>query len=217
MLTPQNFIAPVCLTAVTLFGVWAIAMYFRFSKTSSGKLVDTEFFLTARKTQEWHMIAYGFFATSVGSGVIFGPASYVLGGGGVIGLACYAFFAGFPLIIVARMGTVIQARFATPMSLGSFAKWRFGHMFHLYVVFNVFINLGIALAVEYTSIGALFKEYLNTPVWVPILVVGLVTMAYTIAGGLYVSILTDGVQSIVILLLVEIGRASCRERVLAIV
>jgi hypothetical protein len=74
----------------------------------------------------------------------------------------------------------------------------------VYVTLNVFLNLGIALAVEYTSIGSLFQNYLSTASWIPILVVGLVTMAYTIAGGLYVSILTDQIQSIFILSLIGI-------------
>jgi Na+/proline symporter len=204
MLTPENFITPLCLSSVILFGAWALFKYVQFTKTKQGMEMDTEFFLTARGTQPWPRIAWGLFATSVGSGVIFGPASYVLSGGGVVGMVCYSFFAGFPLIVVAYMGKRIKSRFPKPMSIASFAEYRFGKAMQIYVTANVLFNLGIALAVEYTAIGGLFKTYLNTPEWVPILTVGLVTMAYTIAGGLFISILTDQVQSIFIITMISV-------------
>jgi hypothetical protein len=68
MLTPSNFVVPLCLGGVALFGVWALAMYFKFSQSHAGKQVDTEFFLTARGTQPWYRVGWGLFATSVGAG-----------------------------------------------------------------------------------------------------------------------------------------------------
>ena len=74
----------------------------------SGKLdFTTDFFLTARGTQPWYRVAWGFFATSVGAGAIFSIASFVTNpiyGGGYIGLIMYSFFAGFPLILISVMG-----------------------------------------------------------------------------------------------------------------
>ena len=67
---------------------------------------------------------------------------------------------------------------------------------HSYISLNVLFNLGIAIIVEYTAIGSLFASYLQIANWVPILVVSVVTVTYTIFGGLYVSILTDQIQSI---------------------
>lgn len=183
MLTAENFVSPLCLAAVVLFGLWAIFMYFRFSKSQAGKKVDTEFFLTARNTQPWYRVAWGLFATSVGAGSIFGPASFVLGGAGWIGMLVYSVFSGLPLIIIAHMGSFIKQRFPKPMSIASFGAWRFGRGMEVYITLLVLLNLGIALAAEYTAIGALFSTYLNTPAWIPILTVGIVTMAYTIAGG----------------------------------
>jgi Na+/proline symporter len=138
----------------------------------------------------------------LGSGVIFGPASYVLSGGGVIGMICYSLFAGIPLVVVASLGKIIKSRMQKPMSIASFANVRFGKLMNLYISTNVLINLGIALSVEYTVIGALFKQYLDIPGWIPILTVGVTTMVYTIVGGIYVSILTDQIQSIVTITLI---------------
>lgn len=101
------------------------------------------------------------------------------------------------------MGPLIRSRTEKPMSIASFAKVRFGNAMNVYVTANVLLNLSVAMSVEYTAIGALFKEHLSTPEWIPITVVGFVTMAYTIAGGLYISILTDQIQSIFIILLIS--------------
>ncbi len=201
MLTPQNFILPLCIAAVLGFGLWAIWM---FLNRHTEEPVDTEFFLTARNTQPWNRVAWGLFVTSIGSGVIFGPASFVLSGGGWIGLVTYSVFAGLPLVIIASLGSVIRSRIPKPMSIASFAKWRYGTAMEILISLNVLFNLGIALAVEYTAVGSLFVQYLDTSPWVPILVVGIATMGYTIAGGLYISIITDQAQSYLIVLLVSI-------------
>ena len=48
---------------------------------------------------------------------------------------------------------------------------------------------------EYTVIGALFKDYVGSENYPMVIVVGILTMAYTAYGGLYVSILTDQIQA----------------------
>ena len=52
------------------------------------------------------------------------------------------------------------------------------------------------MAAEYTAVGALFNDFLSTPAFVPIIVIGCITMLYTAVGGLYVSIVTDQWQSL---------------------
>lgn len=44
----------------------------------------------------------------------------------MIGMVVYSVFAGLPLVIVAHMGTIIKSRLPKPMSIASFAHWRFG-------------------------------------------------------------------------------------------
>ena len=158
--------------------------------------MDTEFFLTARNSQPWQRVAWGLFGSSLGAGVVFSISAFALYGGGIIGLAVYAISTGLPLVLVAHMGSTIKQRLSRPMSIASFARWRFGRAMQIYISLNVLFNLGVAMCVEYTAIGSLFSSFLGTPSWVPIVVVGTVTLVYTIAGGLYVSILTDQVQAI---------------------
>jgi Na+/proline symporter len=202
-LTPTNFVAPLCFLAVISFGILAIFLYKK--AVSNNELVFTpEFFLTARNTQPWYRVAWGFYACTIGAGVIFSVPSFVTNkefGGGVVGLFTYSFFSGFPFLIIAYAGTYIKKRFPKVLSIGSYAKWRFGTVFQTWVTINVLFNLGIALSVEYTAIGSLAVDYLGIQRWVPIVLVGLVTMLYTAVGGLYIALITDQFQSIFILLM----------------
>lgn len=125
-------------------------------------------------------------------------------GAGWLGLISYSVFAGLPLLLCALMGKSIKNRFPEVMSIGSYANWRFGKLFQTWVTLNVFINLSVALIVEYTAIGSLAVDFLGIPAYVPIVVVGIVTMIYTTCGGLYISLLTDQFQSIFILLMLAI-------------
>jgi Na+/proline symporter len=207
MLTPTNFIAPLVLSVVVLFGVLAIGIYFYTLKKGYIKEDDTEFFLTAKNTAPWYRIAWGFYCCSIGAGVLFSVPAFVahpVYGGGSVGLAMYAFFAGFPFIIVAYLGSYIRKRFPEVLSIGSFARWRFGQYFQAWVTLNVLFNLGVALTVEYTSVGSLASNFLGIPNWVPIVVVAVVTIIYTAAGGLYISLVTDQIQAIFIFMLLSV-------------
>ncbi|KAI8900142.1 hypothetical protein BC833DRAFT_583163 [Globomyces pollinis-pini] len=206
MLTPANFVLPCCIGAVILFGVLAIYVYTR--ALSSGVLINsTEFFLTAKNTQPWYRVAWGFYACSVGASAMFAIPQFVTDkqyGGGYLGLFFYSFFYGFPFIIIAYSGIYIKKRFPKVLSIGSYCKWRFGKPFATWVTLNVLFNLGIALCAELTAVGSLSNTLLGVSPWIPIVTVAIVTMIYTTVGGLYVSILTDQIQSIFILLILAI-------------
>ncbi|KAH9248114.1 hypothetical protein BASA83_003392 [Batrachochytrium salamandrivorans] len=184
-----------------LFGLSAVL--YSFFGTDQSK-VDTEYFLTARNTQPIHRIAWSFFAASMGAWVLYGPASFVGDpsfGAGYLGLISYSLFTGLPLIMLAFMGTYIRKNVPRATSIASFGRWRFGFLAEIFIMLIVMFNLGVALTAEYTAIGGIFNDFFGVPSWVPILVVGLVTMSYTATGGLYVSIVTDQWQAMVAILL----------------
>ncbi|KAI8904124.1 hypothetical protein EDD86DRAFT_92409 [Gorgonomyces haynaldii] len=198
-LTEQNFVLPLALATDVLFGIFALVMFYRFTNSALGKNLDTEFFLTARDTQPWYRIGWGLFAQGIGSGVITGAPIFSITGSGWISLITYPLSSGLPILLGAYMGDLIRNRYSRPLSIANFAQWRYGKFYQVYVTLNVLLNLGVAMAVEYTTIGALFNQFLFVPAYVPIIVVGIVTMTYTILGGLYVSIITDQVQTLFVL------------------
>lgn len=199
-LTPANFVMPIALSSVVLFGCIAVGAYFYAVRSGSIKFT-TDFFLTARESQPWYRVAWAFYATNMGASVITSIASFVCIGGGYVGLISYALFSGLPLILVAYLGTIIKKQFPEALSIGSYSRWRFGRAFQAWVVFNVLLNLSIALTAEFTAIGSVYENLIGQPAWIPIVVVAIVTMIYTAAGGLYISLFTDFVQSIFLLLL----------------
>ena len=143
----------------------------------------------------------------VGSAVIFAVPAFIVDqqyGGGWVALITYPLFSGLPLIIVAFVGKAIKKSYPNPLSIGSYTRWRFGRFFQFRVTVNVLLNLGIALAVEFTAIGQIFAQYIGVQPWVPILVSAITTMVYTAADGLFISLITDVVQSAFIMLLLVI-------------
>ena len=60
------------------------------------------------------------------------------------------------------------------------------------------------MTAEYTTIGSLFQDFVGSVNWPIIITVGIVTMIYTMYGGLYISIVTDQVQAIVTIVFIAI-------------
>jgi Na+/proline symporter len=194
----------VCVPVILLFGGLALWI----AKNSEHRLnKSTEFFLSARNTQSTARTAWSFYASSVGAWVLFGPAAFTVDsfyGAGIFGLVCYAVFAGLAVVVVAYSGSFIRQRYPNSLSIGHYAKMRYGRGMEIYVAILVLLNLSIAMAAEYTGVGQLFSEVLGVSAMVPILTVGLVTLAYTAVGGLYVSIITDVYQAIFTIILLAI-------------
>eukprot|EP00842_Homolaphlyctis_polyrhiza_P004622 jgi/Hompol1/5160/HPOL_004187-RA len=193
----QSIVIPLCITVVIVFGIAALLLsYLRFH---SGVKDSTEFFLTARNSQGTLRVAWSLMCTAVGAGVLYSPSSFVTDpyfGAGWLGLLNYSFFGGAPLILAAVLGVYIRKNVPNATSVSSYAKWRFGTIYEIFVTLQVLLNMAIALSAEYTAVGAVFTTTLNSSsVILPIVTVGITTMAYTAAGGLYVSILTDQYQS----------------------
>ncbi|KAI8590102.1 hypothetical protein BDZ88DRAFT_461151 [Geranomyces variabilis] len=195
------------IVAVVLFGVLALVVARIRKNKNIAEDQTTEFFLTARKSAPLWRIGWSFFASATGSWVVFAVPAFVVDptyGAGYIGLISYAVFTGLPLVLVAHVGQRIRAKYPNILSWGDFAQRRFGWSMQVYVSLVVLLNMAINLAAEYTAIGSLFEKVVGVNPIIPILIVGGVTMIYTIVGGLYVSIVTDQYQGVFTLLLAAV-------------
>ncbi|TPX69926.1 hypothetical protein SpCBS45565_g02087 [Spizellomyces sp. 'palustris'] len=203
--TLQKIALPLSILSVLFFACLALGIA-RW-RSNKGKKEDTEFFLTARKSVSTGRIAWSFFASATGSWVVFSLPAYTADptfGAGYIGLICYAVAIGVPLVLVAHVGQHIRDRHPQIMSWGDFARRRFGRTTQIYVTLIVLLNMAINLTAEYTAVGSLFASVLGLNRLIPIIIVGVVTMLYTAAGGLYVSIVTDQFQGMFSLLLLGV-------------
>ncbi|KAF9101922.1 hypothetical protein BGX29_005120, partial [Mortierella sp. GBA35] len=178
------------ITTIVLFGIIALVLARRRQRV---KKDDTEFFLTARKSVPLRTIAWSFYAQGVGAWVIFSMPAYVVSAG-IVGLVAYSVSCGLPILIVARVGSVLHRKYPGVLSLGDFVQWRYGNIPMVLVTLVMLLNMSIGLCAEYTSIGNLMEFVIGAPRLPIILCVAIVTSIYTAAGGLYVSILTDVAQ-----------------------
>eukprot|EP00899_Mesostigma_viride_P007857 jgi/Mesvir1/17072/Mv15260-RA.1 len=189
----------VCIFALVFCAVVSVW----YTKFRSKKVVTADDFVTARGTASTWYIGWSFFATAVGSWIIVGPASYAPWAG-IIGVVFYAVATGIPVLLIAALGAVIQRRHPHIVSLSDFIGKRWGYSAQTGVVILTLFNMGVGMTAEYTTIGALFKDFVGGKATPIIIIVGVLTMAYSAYGGLAVSIFTDQIQAIASLLLLFI-------------
>ena len=136
--------------------------------------------------------------------VFYAPSSLIVPsdyGFGLLGLISYPLASGLPLLIAAYLGSYVRARCPDGTSISSYAKTRYGRIFEVYVTFQVLLNMGVAMCAEYTALGTLYSDFVGIDPIYPIVFLGVITMTYAAAGGLFISILTDQYQSMFTILL----------------
>ncbi|KAJ9528615.1 hypothetical protein QJQ45_020409, partial [Haematococcus lacustris] len=191
-----------CMAALAAFTSYAVISYtlHLFRQKHDQDAVE---FITARGTQSKWRIMYSFFASAVGAWCLVAPSQFAIFTG-IVGLAMYAFSAGFPILLVALFGNRIQAMHPDVVSISDFAGKRFGPVFRSVVVLVALLNMAIGTLAEYTTMGSLFKDFVGSVNYPVIIVVGVLTMSYTAYGGLYISILTDQIQAMLTILFIAI-------------
>lgn len=56
------------------------------------------------------------------------------------------------------------------------------------------VTMGTALTVEYTTVGSLFTNIINTTAIPVVIIIGVISSVYAAYGGLHISLITDQVQ-----------------------
>jgi solute:Na+ symporter, SSS family len=181
------------LSVPMVVGVFIFAMACGYYKRK--QIADTESFITARKSVGYLYIAWSFYAGAVGAWVIASPASYAAYAG-MLGLVFYSLASGLPFIMIAFAGEKIRTKVPHVLSLTDYMGWRFGFVAKTFVVAIILFNMSIALLAEYSTIGSIFKSFVGSVPYPMIILIGILTSAYTAYGGLLVSIYTDQVQGV---------------------
>jgi Na+/proline symporter len=187
-------------SAQVLFAILGLYLAYSYKKRNGGES-DTLSFITAKDSVGISKIGWSFYAGAVGAWVIVAPSSYATFAG-IIGLVMYALASGIPLLLVALFGQSIQEKHPNVTSSADFVGFRFGPVAQLLFVLLSVFNMTIAMLAEYTTMASLFKDFVGTVDYPIVIVQGGLTLVYTAAGGLLVSIITDyfqGVASIVLL------------------
>jgi SSS family solute:Na+ symporter len=188
------------LVVTTLVAVAVYALVYptliakKYFASEGAALNDLEGFLTAKNTQSRWRIGFSFYAGSVGAWAITTPANYATWAGWV-GMTFYAIACGVPIIVLAFFGDMVREKYPTAGALGDVIVIRFGPAMRYCTCVVALFNMAIFMLAEFTTIGALFRDFVGSEASPIIIVMGILTTAYSAYGGLLVSIVTDQIQA----------------------
>ncbi len=163
-------------------------------------------YLTANRNIGLFPLSTSLVASALGSWVLFGPASAATWGGigAVIG---YALGTAFPMIFLISLGKKIRNEFPKGSTLIEFLRKRFGKSIFKLVLLMTMFYMFVFLCAEVTAVAILINYISGIELWITALIILISTLTYTLYGGLRVSIFTDAIQMVVILILFLISVA----------
>ncbi len=163
-----------------------------------GRVRTVEDYITARNSMGLHVATATFIATVMGSWILFSPAEagVLWGFPAVLG---YGVGSAIPLAIYYFIGPRVRRLAPQGHSVTELSLARYGQSMYALVLFVTLFYMFIFLAAELTAISLAFNLLTGIPFYVPALIVGLATVAYTVYGGIRASVLTDSLQTLVIL------------------
>ena len=161
-------------------------------------------YLTANRSVGLFSLSSSFIASALGAWILFGPASAATWGGigAVIG---YALGTAFPMIFLIFLGKKIRNEFPRGSTLIEFLRKRFKKNLFKLILFMSIFYMFIFLCAEVTAVAILINYISDTSLWFTALITLAGTLTYTLYGGLRVSIFTDTIQLILILVLLLIS------------
>jgi Na+/proline symporter len=157
-----------------------IGLYLSFKLSDDD--VSTQSFICANGKAGTKRLAGSFVAASLGSWVVMRPGYYGASSG-ILGLCVYAVCLGAPLLLVAACGKVMMRSESSPTTLAAFIRNRFNSLAETYIAALVFFNTAVLLLTEYSSLIAIFRDYVDAS-YVPVLLAaGGLSLLYTVCGG----------------------------------
>jgi Na+/proline symporter len=197
---------------LTFFLGAALLIGFRFV---GGAIKDADQYLAARNTQGIAALSLSFFASGAGAWVLFTvPEASIIGG--PIALAGYTISCLVPIAIFGCIGPYMRKNMPWGCTFADFVQLRYGSLMNVYCTLVSLLYLCLYLTAEFSAIGSAVLA-LSDPADVynidgtttdkghnlkvgTVLGVSMCTVLYTAVGGLPVSLVTDKVQGVGILL-----------------
>lgn len=182
------------LLAATLLGVW----YAR------GRVESLEAYVSANDTAAAPALTASLAASALGTWILFSPAEAAVSFGGIPAVLGYALGMALPLAVFAPFGVRIRRLVPHGHSVTEYVLARYGHAMYLLVLGVSGAYMFVFLAVELTGIAAALSIVAEVPAPVTATLVGAFVFLYTGYGGLVASIVTDTLQTLVMLPLLAV-------------
>jgi len=174
---------------------------------SRGRVDSVETYVSARDSAGSGTLAATVIASMMGVWILFSPAESGAAFGGLPAVLGYAIGSAIPLALFVPVGARIREVMPAGHSLTEFAYARFGTGMYVFVLAVSVFYMFVFLAAEMTGIAGALAFVAGVPHWQTSLLVGGFVLLYTTYGGLLASIVTDTVQTLVILPLLAVGFA----------
>jgi Na+/proline symporter len=160
----------------------------------------TDSYMSARNTQGTFSLTMSFFASGAGAWVLFTlPEAAILGG--PLAILGYAISCAMPLLIFAWAAPVLRSSLPFGITFFEYVQARYGPVVNFYVTLVSLFYLFLYLAAEFSSVGSAFALFSSSPDGLPAIIgTSIVTLVYTTLGGLPVSLITDKVQGVGLLI-----------------
>ncbi len=172
-----------------------------------GRVRSVEDFIAVRNTAGRGTVTATVVASMMGAWILFSPAEAGAAFGGLPAILGYAIGSMIPLLLFIPVGMRIREVMPSGHSLTEFAYARFGAGMYCFVLVVSVFYMFIFLAAEMTGIAAALALIAGVPQWQTAALIGGFVLVYTVYGGLVASIVTDTIQTLVILPLLAIGFA----------
>eukprot|EP00906_Rhabdomonas_costata_P029910 RCo042249 len=195
------------IAALLLFAGYSLGYTHRRLR-GAGRGPSLDEFVAARGMMSAWRIGFSYFATQVGAWVVTTTSSYACSAG-LLGLSMYALAAGMSIPVVAGLGYWLQRRYPDVLSFSDFMGQRFGRLAQAFTCLVTLFAMSVQVIAEFTSMGALFADFVGTEPYTVIVLVAVLTMTYTAYGGLEVSIVADRLQALACLGLVAVLVGYC--------
>ncbi len=162
----------------------------------SAKQKNTEDFFLAGRSMNWWPIAISIFAS------LFSAISFIAMPGEAYNFGCNMWLGGFVGIIALPVMLFVFLNFFYHMRMFTINEYLEGRFSPRLRTINSLIFLlirGVYLGVVLYATGILLKSVFGWPMWLSILIIGVVSTVYTYFGGMSAVIWTDVMQFLVLL------------------
>lgn len=185
------------LSATTLIGLV-------YSRNRAG---SAESLISAHGGASDGMTAASVVASMMGAWILLSPAEAGAAFGGLPAILGYALGSAVPLALFVPIGRRVRAVMPDGHSLTEYVHARFGPWFYGFVLVVATFYLFIFLAAEMTGISLALSLIADVPLWITASIIGGFVLLYTAYGGLVASLVTDTVQTLILLPLLVVGFA----------
>jgi len=189
-------------TAATLAAVTALGLLY-----SRGRVDTVEDYVSARNSIGTGASTATLVASSMGAWILLSPAEAGAAFGGLPAVLGYTIGSAVPLLLLVPVGVRIRRLMPEGHSLTEYALVRFGPRMYAYVLVVSLLYMFVFLAAEMTGIAGALAMLAGVPRWQTAALIGGFVLVYTAYGGLVATIVTDTVQTLVILPLLAVGFA----------